>query len=44
MRETHACIVCGHVHDEELEGLWHELDDNFCCPECGVSKEDYEVI
>ena len=40
----HVCIVCGHVHDEELEGAWEDLDDNFCCPECGVSKVDYELV
>ena len=40
----HVCIVCGHIHDEETEGLWEDLDDNFCCPECGVGKSDYEEI
>ena len=40
----HVCIVCGHVHDEELEGKWDDLDDNFCCPECGVSKADYDLV
>jgi hypothetical protein len=37
----HKCIVCGHVHNEELEGKWEDLPDTFECPECGVSKEDY---
>ena len=37
----YVCIVCGHVHDEELEGKWNELPEDFLCPECGVSKEDY---
>ena len=37
----HVCIVCGHVHDEELEGAWTELSEDFVCPECGVGKEDY---
>jgi rubredoxin len=40
----HVCIVCGHVHDEELEGNWDELSSDFVCPECGVGKEDYETI
>ena len=35
------CIVCGHVHDEELEGKWEDLPADFACPECGVGKEDY---
>jgi rubredoxin len=37
----HVCIVCGHVHDEELEGAWETLPESFTCPECGVGKEDY---
>jgi rubredoxin len=40
----HVCVVCGHVHDEELEGLWSELPEDFSCPECGVGKEDYELL
>jgi rubredoxin len=41
----HVCIVCGHVHDEELEGVWETLPKEFVCPECGVGKEDYiEVL
>jgi rubredoxin len=40
----HVCIVCGHVHNEELEGKWNELPDDFTCPECGVGKEDYEDV
>ena len=37
----HVCVVCGHVHNEELEGKWDELPEEFLCPECGVSKDDY---
>lgn len=40
----YICIVCGHEHNEELEGRWEDLDDSFSCPECGVGKEDYEII
>jgi rubredoxin len=41
---NYVCVVCGHVHDEETEGVWEELDEFFSCPECGVGKQDYEVI
>ena len=44
MSETHVCVVCGHEHDEATEGKWNELPEDFTCPECGVGKEDYEVI
>ncbi|MBL4820066.1 MAG: rubredoxin [Gammaproteobacteria bacterium] len=47
------CIVCGFVYDEE-QGLpeegtepgtpWDEIPDDWCCPECGVGKEDFEMI
>ena len=43
MSEKHVCVVCGHVHDEVLEGAWHTLSEDFVCPECGCGKEDYEV-
>ena len=40
-----VCVICGHVHDEELEGVWETLPTEFICPECGVGKEDYiEVL
>ena len=43
MRPDHVCVVCGHVHDEETEGKWENLPEDFQCPECGVGKEDYET-
>jgi rubredoxin len=30
--------------DDELEGVWETLPDDFVCPECGCGKEDYEVV
>ena len=44
MSESHVCVVCGHEHDEVIEGLWHELPDDFECSECGAGKDDYEVV
>ena len=40
----HVCVVCGHIHDEELEGKWDELSSDFTCPECGVGKDEYETL
>jgi len=46
------CIVCGFIYDEALglpeEGLapgtlWNDIPEDWCCPECGVSKEDFEM-
>ena len=42
--EQHVCVVCGHVHDEETEGSWESLPEDFQCPECGVGKEDYYIL
>ena len=47
------CIVCGWIYDEALgyadEGIapgtaWEKVPADFVCPECGVSKEDFEMI
>jgi rubredoxin len=47
------CIACGFVYDE-AEGLpeegippgtrWEEIPDDWCCPDCGMAKEDFEMI
>jgi len=46
------CIVCGFTYDE-AEGLpeeglapgtlWDDIPEDWCCPECGVSKADFEM-
>ena len=38
------CIACGYIYDEELgeENYYHLFDDirdDWCCPDCGASKE-----
>jgi rubredoxin len=43
MEKQYVCLICGHVHDEETEGKWDELADDFGCPECGAFKNDYEL-
>ena len=46
-------MVCGFIYDEELglpeEGIapgtrWDEMPEDWSCPDCGVSKEDFEMI
>ncbi len=51
--KKYQCIVCGFVYDE-AEGLpdegivagtrWEEIPDDWECPECGVSKADFEMV
>ena len=47
------CIVCGFIYDEEKglpeEGIepgtrWDDIPDDWCCPDCGVGKMDFEMI
>ncbi len=47
------CIVCGFIYDE-VEGYvdegiapgtsWEDVSADWTCPECGVAKEDFEMI
>lgn len=47
------CIVCGWVYDE-VEGWpedgiepgtkWEDIPEDWICPDCGVGKEDFEMI
>lgn len=47
------CIVCGYIYAEE-EGdedggippgtAWEDVPDDWVCPECGVGKEDFEMV
>lgn len=47
------CIVCEFLYDEALglpeEGIppgtrWEDIPEDWCCPECGVGKEDFEMV
>jgi rubredoxin len=47
------CVICGFIYDEEKglpeEGiapgtLWDDVPDDWECPECGVSKYDFEMV
>jgi rubredoxin len=46
------CIVCGFEYDESAgmpdDGIsagtrWEDVPDDWACPECGVSKGDFEM-
>ncbi len=47
----YVCIICGYEYDENLgdpengidpETLWDDLPEDFECPVCGVSKDEFE--
>lgn len=51
--KTYICIVCGFLYDE-AEGrtedgiapgtLWTDVPEDWTCPDCGVTKADFEVV
>ena len=49
----YECIVCGLIYDEALgwpdDGIepgtrWEDVPEDWLCPECGVGKEDFDMI
>ena len=47
------CIVCGLIFDEEQgwpdDGIepgtrWEDVPSDWLCPDCGVGKEDFEMV
>ncbi len=50
--KKYQCVVCGFIYDE-AEGLpaegiaagtrWQDVSDDWLCPDCGVSKSDFEM-
>lgn len=47
------CLVCEFMYDEALglpdEGIppgtrWQDIPDDWSCPDCGVGKEDFEMV
>jgi rubredoxin len=50
---TWMCVVCGFIYDEAdglpEEGIapgtrWEDIPDDWVCPDCGVSKADFEMM
>ncbi|MFN4328009.1 MAG: rubredoxin [Limnobacter sp.] len=51
--KTYVCIVCGFTYDESAglpsEGLapgtlWNDIPADWLCPDCGVTKSDFEMV
>ncbi len=47
------CVICGLVYDEEkgwpedkiAPGTkWEDVPSDWICPECGASKDDFEML
>jgi len=47
------CVVCGLIYDEAEGGpddgiaagtAWEDVPEDWECPDCGVGKEDFEMV
>ena len=39
----YECTVCGHIYDEEAEGVkFEDLPEDWVCPLCGVGKDMFK--
>jgi len=51
--KAYMCVICGCVYEEEKgdpqEGIppmtrWEDVPRNWCCPDCGAAKDDFEPV
>ncbi len=51
--KTYMCVVCGLIYEEENgwpeDGIepgtkWDDIPDDWVCPDCGVSKDEFEMM
>lgn len=51
--KSYMCVICGFIYEEE-KGLpdenippgtrWEDIPESWTCPDCGASKDDFEMI
>lgn len=51
--KKYMCLICGWIYDEEKgwpeDGIppgtpWQDVPPTWVCPECGASKDDFEMV
>ena len=51
--KTYMCLICGFIYDEASglpdEGIapgtrWEDVPADFECPDCGISKFDFDLL
>ncbi len=51
--KRYMCLLCGFIYDEALgwpdDGIppgtrWEDISPAWSCPECGATKDDFEMI
>jgi len=50
---TWMCLTCGWIYNEAEgwpeDGIapgtrWEDISKDWCCPECGIGKSDFEMV
>ncbi len=50
---TFMCVVCGFIYNEAegwpADGIaagtrWEDVSETWTCPDCGVTKADFEMV
>ncbi|MFT4822420.1 MAG: rubredoxin [Halioglobus sp.] len=51
--KKYECVICGFIYDE-AEGLpddgfpagtlWADIPEDWECPDCGISKTDFDLL
>ncbi len=53
MDKQYMCVLCGYIYDEAVgcpeEGIepgtqWDDIPITWVCPECGASKDEFEMV
>lgn len=51
--KRYICVICGFIYDEsegwpedgiEAGTYWDDVPDAWVCPDCGATKEDFEMM
>lgn len=43
--KNYSCTICGHIYDEEVEGVkFEDLPGDWTCPICGVGKNLFKIV
>lgn len=50
--QKYECVICGYIYDE-AEGIpedgippgtrWKDIPEDWECPDCGISKSDFDL-
>ena len=51
--KKYMCLLCGYMYNEAdgwpEDGIapgtrWEDVPPNWCCPDCGATKGDFEMV